>query len=267
MNKKSSTALFILMPIVAIGTWFFIKGYKTATDTITTVPPTMEGQMRPATVLDDAKWYKMAYQNSSANIKALLEKTPLNQDADMNNLVDYKNILNQANSENNLWVFCFAQEKIAEATKTDSAYMFAGNAFIEFSTTVRDNTMQAEYLLAKSKQLYQKAVAINPNNIMTNNSLAIAIIQLGQDPPMVGIGYIKKSLQLDSNDLSTNYIYAQMLKLSGQNEKAILVYNKLVFLQPSNAEHYFSLSELYGKTGEQAKAKEFLEKAKSLIKK
>jgi len=267
VNKKTSTALLILIPLIALGTWLFIKGYNTETDTILIESPSMEGTGRPAVVLDDAKWYKMAYQNTSPTIKNLLEKTPLNQDVESGKIADYSKIANQANQENDLWIYCFAQEKVAEATNTDSAYIAAGNAFIEFSTTLRDNKTQAEYLLAKSKQLYQKAVTLNPENIMANNSLAIAIIQLGQDPPMVGIGYLKKSLQIDSNDLSTNYIYAQMLKLSGQNEKAILVYNKLVFLQPSNAEHYFSLSELYGKTGEEAKAKEFLEKAKSLIKK
>ena len=54
------------------------------------------------------------------------------------------------------------------------------------------------------------------------------------------------------------------LLMSGQNEKAIKVYNKLVNLQPSNAEFLFKLSDIYGQLGNTQKAKEFLDKAKNL---
>ena len=157
----------------------------------------------------------------------------------------------------------FASEKLADLLPSDSAYLNTGDLFIrQISEEILPE--QKRYILAKSKQLFKKAVEINPNNILANNKLAVTIIELGEDPPMVGIGYLKKSLSIDSNDLNTNYLYAELLTMSGQNEKAIKVYNKLVNLQPSNPELYFRLSELYGLTENADKAKEYLEQAKKI---
>ncbi len=266
MNKQTKTVLLLLIPIVGISTFFYFKGHLSATDTISNELPAMSNQQAPM-VLDDSKWYKLGFEQSNDELKTLLKNTPINVKASKEQINNYKLIEETAFKSNNFWIAAFAKEKIADALLTDTSYLESGGLFIELSTTKQDNDEQRSYLLAKAKQQYQKAVKINPDNIMANNSLAVSIIQLGQDPPMLGIGYIKKSLQLDSNDLNTNYIYANMLLISKQYEKAIVVYNKLVNLQPDNAEHYFQLSKIYADLNDPTKSKEFLEKAKSLIKK
>ena len=239
--------------------FFYAKGRNISTAKIK--PITIQKTKAPP--IDDTKWYKQAFQNATKELKSLLKQTPLNIAAEQNKATSYNTIYTTAVSNKDFLIAGFAKEKLAQLEENDSNYIDAGNLFMEKSTTTDDEEYKI-YLLSKSKQLYSKAVKINPNSIIANNSLAVSIIQLGQDPPMVGIGYIKKSLQIDSNDFGTNYLYGQMLLMSTQYEKAIKVYNKLVNLQPSNSGLYFTLSDIYGKTGDKEKSKEYLEKAKTL---
>ncbi len=265
MKKHATVSIIIILLLLAVSILFYNKGSLSA---IAEIGSTENSQIsQPQAKLDDAKWYKMAYENADKDLQDLLQKNPLNIPAEANEKEALKNIYKKAIEKQQYWVAGFANEKIADIDKSDSAFINAGTLFMETSTTIQDNDEQKTFLIAKAKQLFQKAVKINPENISANNSLAISIIQLGQDPPMMGIGYLKKSLQIDSNDINTNYLYAQLLILSEQKEKAIEVYNKLVNLQPQNAEHYFQLSKLYAETKNVKLAKEYLDKAKSLTKK
>jgi tetratricopeptide (TPR) repeat protein len=259
VKTNKITIFSILLPLIVVAVFFYVQGSNSAKAKI---EPIKQKSVAIAPI-DDTKWFKMAFQNADKALQDELKKTPLNTDASSNSKSDYIEVYQMAILYKDYVIAGFAKEKLAQLDQTDSSYLQAGNLFMEQSTLTEDQEYQI-YLLSKAKQLYQESVKINPNSIIANNSLAVAIIQLGQDPPMVGIGYIKKSLEIDSNDFGTNYLYGQMLLMSTQYEKAIKVYNKLVNLQPSNAGLYFTLSDIYGKTGDKELSKVYLEKAKTL---
>jgi len=243
-----------------VAVFFYLKGRNTDTAYVEDKKPGHATPKKSAPI-DDSRWYKQSYQNANSDLQALVQATPLNVSASPEKYPSYQEIVTQAFKANNSLLAGFASQKLAELKPSDSSYLKAGDCFMRGLGEGQD-AEKSHFLLAKGKQLYKKATEQNPDNILANNKLAVAIIQLNEDPPMVGIGYLKKSLSIDSNDLSTNILYGELLIMSGQNKKAIKVYNKLVNLQPSNAEFYFKLSDLYGQLGNSDKAKEFLEKAK-----
>ncbi len=261
MKANKTKISIIILSLFLVAVFFYLKGRNT--DTATILPRTEPIGHSKAKPLDETKWYRVAYQEANDSLKTLIQNSPIRAEANPANKTAYQSILAKALSTDNFVIAGFAQEKIAELNRTDTNYMIAADLFI-LETEKGEDPDKSRFALAKAKQLYLKATELNPNNILANNKLAVSIIQLNEDPPMVGIGYIKKSLSIDSNDLSTNLLYGQLLLMSGQNEKAIKVYNKLVNLQPSNAEFLFKLSDIYGQLGNTEKAKEFLDKAKNL---
>lgn len=261
MQANKTKILIILLSLSIVAVFFYVKGRNT--DTATILPPAKNIGHKQARPLDETKWYRVAYQEANDSLKSIIQSNPLRTNANPAHKPAYKSIITKSLATNNFILAGFAQEKLAELDPNDTAFMLAADLFI-LETDVGQDAEKTRFALAKAKQLYLKATEQNSKNILANNKLAISIIQLNEDPPMVGIGYIKKSLKIDSNDLSTNILYGQLLLMSGQNEKAIKVYNKLVNLQPSNAEFLFKLSDIHGQLGNTTKAKEYLEKAKNL---
>lgn len=263
MNSKRILIVAILILLSTLGIYLYLKGRNTAMGTVQA--PKQSAQNPPVQRnLDHGQWYKVAYQNSSENIQELLQDNPLNGLIESQQIPEIKKLALLAYQEENTFISAMAYRAIGIKNNNDSLYLLSGNVFMEHAQTeglVQDEVM---YSLGSAIEMYEKSLKINPNNIPANNSLAVALIQEGLTPPMMGISYIKKSLAIDSNDISTNYLYAQMLTMSSQFEKAINIYNKLINLQPSNASLYFSISEIYGKLGNTKQAKEYLEKAKSL---
>lgn len=260
MNKDKRAATVILVGLLAIGTYLFFKGRNTATANISqTKQPIAKSKS-----LDHTLWYKKAFQQSEESIKNLLQKTPLISNPQQELKDEYLEIGKEAFKARNTLVSAMAFRILANLDKTDTSFLYAGNIFMENGQKKDISQEERQYSLGSAIEMYKKSLEINPNSIVANNSIAVAIIQEGQSPPMLGISYLKKSLTLDSNNISSNYLYAQMLTMSTQYEKAIKIYNKLINLQPSNAELYFSLSEIYGKMGNAQKAKEALNRAKTL---
>ena len=259
MSKIKTSLILLSLAIVAV--FFYVHGSNSNTATVE--PVKNKPRHKESRPINDARWYKESYQNVNSELKALLQATPLDAPASVEKEDAYEQILTKAIAANKGLLAGFARQKLAELNPSDTAYLQAGDFFIRQLNEEADQE-KAHFLLAKSKELYKKATEQNPDNILANNKLAVSIIQLNEDPPMVGIGYLKKSLSIDSNNLSTNILYGELLIMSGQHEKAIKVYNKLVNLQPSNAEFLFKLSDIHGQLGNANEAKEYLEKAKKL---
>jgi tetratricopeptide (TPR) repeat protein len=264
VTKSRVFAATILSLLLIIGLVFFFKGVNLSEGVVLTDTAKIQKQVKKE--LNHSLWYKEAYQRSETKIKALLQKTSLIDEPKIEKLEAYKEIGEKAYLSKNTLISALAYKNRAELSNKDSSFLYAGNLFMEHAQSQEITAEERSYTMGSAIEMYKQSISINAKNITALNSLAVAIIQEGQSPPMLGISYLKKSLEIDSNNISTNYLYAQLLSMSTQYEKAIKIYNKLINLQPSNAEYYFSLSEIYGKIGDTQNAKELLNKAKSLNK-
>jgi len=81
---------------------------------------------------------------------------------------------------------------------------------------------------------------------------------------MEGIPELLQIVKIDSNHIPTLYTLGLMGIESGQYDKALQRFEKLISLQPFNAELYLYVGEIYLKKGDKATAKINLVKAKKL---
>jgi tetratricopeptide (TPR) repeat protein len=150
----------------------------------------------------------------------------------------------------------------AAIVKSDSLYVVAGEHIFNSLDSISEEN-EAKYLFSKAREVFQKALEINPSNLSANNNLALVYIDMDQDV-MKGVSTLKKTLELDSNNIDAIRYLGYLSIKSQQYDLAIKRFKKLISLQPSNPDSYFQLSEIYMRMGDTEKGKQYLEVGKNL---
>lgn len=148
----------------------------------------------------------------------------------------------------------------AEAAKLENSeknLTFAARLFLNDARGLENQQLRS-WEASQAKQLFEKALVINPDNDSTKIGLGSTYIFGGnaQNPQELMQG-IQKILEVAKRD-STN-MYAQlMLGIGGINtaqyDKAIERLHKVVAAQPKNLEAIFFLAEAYERKGDKANA-------------
>jgi cytochrome c-type biogenesis protein CcmH/NrfG len=119
--------------------------------------------------------------------------------------------------------------------------------------------------LQQAKQSYNKVLELNPNNLQAKTALAVCIIQ-GDNDVMKGVGLLKEVVAKDSNNVQAIFTLGMLSIQSNQLDKAQERFEKLIKIEPFNAEYYFYLAEVYAKSGDTKKAVKTYETCKTLVK-
>ena len=158
----------------------------------------------------------------------------------------------------------------AEAAKlenSEKSLTFAAQLFLN-NLRGQDNPALKSWMANESRDLFERAGKLNPDNDSTKIGLGATYIfgSTGEKPAdvMKGIQTILEVTRRDSLNM-----YAQlMLGLggieSGQYDKAIQRLLKVVHYDPGNLEAVLSLGEAYERTGNNASAKTWYTAAKKL---
>ena len=144
--------------------------------------------------------------------------------------------------------------KAAELEKSEKNLTFAARLLLEGLLSESNAAMQ-HWLATEAKQLFEKALIINPENDSSKIGLG-ACYMFGNisDNPMQGILSIKEIA-----DKNPDNMYAQMMLglggiQSGQYDKAIERFLTVVQKQPDNIEAMLDLAQTYERTGDKANA-------------
>lgn len=157
----------------------------------------------------------------------------------------------------------FYTYKLAEADPTEMTWYMAGSKFYNAANFSTDSLMTMD-AIRHAKQAFEKVLAINPANLEAKNALAVCIIQ-GDNDVMKGVGMLKEVVAKDSNNIQATFTLGMLSMQSGQFDKAVERFEKLVKLQPFNPEYYFYLGEAYAKKGDTKKAIKTYETCKTLL--
>ncbi len=79
---------------------------------------------------------------------------------------------------------------------------------------------------------------------------AVQIIQSGSGAPMQAVTLLREVIAVDSNHISANFWLGEFSMMSGQFDKAIIRFNKLLHLQPDNAEYCIKLARAHSSAGQ-----------------
>jgi tetratricopeptide (TPR) repeat protein len=165
-------------------------------------------------------------------------------------------------------LYAYYSGEAAKLEKSEKSLTFAAQLFLE-SLRGQDNAAIKSWMATNAKELFEKALELNPDNDSSKVGLGASYI-FGSTAgnPMEVMQGIQRILEVARRD-STN-MYAQfMLGLggieSGQFDKAIERLTTVVQHQPANIEAILRLAEACQQKGDKADAIKWYEAAKKQI--
>jgi tetratricopeptide (TPR) repeat protein len=169
--------------------------------------------------------------------------------------------------ENGFLASAYYTAEAAKLENSEKSLTFAAQLFLN-NLRGQDNPALKNWMANQSRDLFERAEKLNPDNDSTKIGLgATYIFGSNAEQPADLMNGIQKILEVSRRD-SLN-MYAQlMLGLggieSGQYDKAIPRLLKVVHYDPGNLEAVLSLCEAYERTGNNASAKTWYITAKKM---
>lgn len=156
----------------------------------------------------------------------------------------------------------FYYKTLYNKTGSEFYLMNASQRFFEQARVVADSSAKIFYL-QESKQGFNKVLEMNPKNLDAKVGKALCIVE-DRSKVMQGVPLLKEVIAEDSTNLLAWYSLGMLQIESGQLQKALVSFEKLVSLQPFNGELYFYLADVQQKMGNSTQAILNYEKAKML---
>lgn len=155
--------------------------------------------------------------------------------------------------------------KAATLENSEKNLSFAARLFLD-NLVINENPSIQQWLGSNGKELFEKVLAIDSTNDSASIGLGACYLfgNLSENP-MQGLMMIKRVADKDSTNM-----YAQlMLGLggikSGQFEKAVARFKKVVENEPTNVEAILNLAETYERMNDKANSIVWYKKAESMI--
>jgi tetratricopeptide (TPR) repeat protein len=133
-------------------------------------------------------------------------------------------------------------------TKTAERY-YVGSKYYPGAHVLIDSAMRA----------YGRVLEMDPNDLNAKTGLGVCYVE-GTSNPMQGIGLLQEVLKADSNYVEALLNLGSFAMTSGQYEKAIARFKKVLKLKPDYILLYVQIAEAYQKLGDKPHTIEYLEK-------
>lgn len=174
----------------------------------------------------------------------------------------FENMISMWDSLRNPSIAAYYMEQASQVSPTESNWMEAANRYYAATKFVEETSRPV--LFAKAKECFEHVLELNPKNTDAKINLASCYVEGGVDP-MKGIGMMREIEKTDSNNVNLQLNFAFFSEKSGQWDKAIARFEKVLKIQPDFIEAYLHLADAYQQKGDKAKAIESLKKYISLI--
>ncbi|MFN4233490.1 MAG: tetratricopeptide repeat protein [Bacteroidia bacterium] len=138
-------------------------------------------------------------------------------------------------------------EKSARIKNTEEAWQNAADHFF-FAASF---TIPSEKQLAYDGAIrsYEKVLELNPNNIDAQINLGACYVEASSEP-MKGIGLLRTVLEKDSTNIKAHLNLGLFSVKSGQFDKAIERFNKVLTIDPNYIEAYLYIGDVYEQKGD-----------------
>ncbi|MBK7388763.1 MAG: tetratricopeptide repeat protein [Bacteroidia bacterium] len=125
------------------------------------------------------------------------------------------------------------------------------------------DSLEASYFLSAAITSYNKVLEINPSNLNAKTDLGILYAE-GTAEPMKGIMLLREVVTADPKHENAQLNLGFLSMKSGQFDKALERFNKVLEINPARIDMYVYIGEAYVRTGKNDKAIESFEIFKSL---
>ncbi len=169
----------------------------------------------------------------------------------------FENMIRLWDSLRQPMVAAYYVEQAAISASTEVNWKQAGDRYYAATRFVKETDRSV--LFNKALECFQKTVEINPNNVEAKVSLASCYVE-GTADPMKGIGMLRDIEKTDSNNVNLQLSFAFFSEKSGQWDRAIARFKKVLKIKPEFIEAYLHLADAYEQKGDKQQAIESLEK-------
>lgn len=174
----------------------------------------------------------------------------------------FENMISMWDSLRQPVVSAYYMEQAAIASPVEQNWMEAGNRY--YNATRFAPETERPMLYSKAIECFERTIQLNPNNTDAKINLGACYVE-GTAEPMKGIGMLKEVEKTDSNNVNLQLNFAFFSEKSGQWDRAIARFQKVLKIQPDFIEAYLHLADAYEQKGDKENAIASLEKYKSLI--
>lgn len=147
----------------------------------------------------------------------------------------------------------------ARLENSEKNLTFAAHLFLD-NLKAQEIPELKNWLALQAKDLFERSLKINPDNDSVKIGLGATYLYGALSNPMVGIERIREVAERDSTNIYAQTTLGQASMVSGQLDKAVERFNKVVQLQPSNLEAVLFLAEAHEKLGNKNDAIKWYEK-------
>ncbi len=147
-------------------------------------------------------------------------------------------------------------EQIAQIENTDESWRIAGTTYsIAFQRSKEDN--EKKHALMKSRAAFETAISMDAENIESQINLALTYVDAPlEDNPMKGILMLLDLNKAHPEDVSVLMQLGRLSMKTGQFQKAVDRFKKVIELRPSFAQANCLLADAYQANGQSALALE-----------
>ena len=156
----------------------------------------------------------------------------------------------------------YYMEKAALVSPVEKNWKEAGDRY--FMAIRFSKAEEHPLLYGKAMECYEKVLELNPGDVETRINLASCYVE-GSTNPMKGIAMLKELEKTDSNNVNLQLNFAFFSEKSGQWDKAISRFEKVLKIKPDLIDVHLHLADAYKEKGDIPNAIKSLEKYLSLV--
>ena len=153
-------------------------------------------------------------------------------------------------------------ELLAKGTPTEKSYINAAYRYFDAWKQAQDS-LSRDYFVGKAIASYSEVLKINPENLNAKTDLGICYAE-GTNNPMQGITMLKEVVEKDPNHENALLNLGFLSVKSGQFDKALERFNKVLQINPSRIDMYVFIGQTYVQMGNNNEAIKSFETYKSL---
>jgi Tfp pilus assembly protein PilF len=170
--------------------------------------------------------------------------------------------------QNGFLPFAYYNAQTAKLENSEKNLTFAAQLFLENLRIIDDKALKS-WMANQAKELFEKALQINPDNDSSKVGLGACYIfgsdASNQQEVMQGIQKILEVSRRDSTNMYAQFMLGLGGAVSGQFDKAKERLEKVVRHQPDNLEAIMKLADINEQTGNKGDAVKWYEESKKLI--
>lgn len=161
--------------------------------------------------------------------------------------------------------YAWYEAEAARLELSEKSLTFAAHLFLE-NLRSENNPRLKRWKALQAKDLFERSLKINDKNDSSLVGLGACYIFGGiSETPMEGITKVRQVAERDSTNIFAQMVLGHGSVLSGQYDKAIDRFERVVRLQPGNLEALLMLAEVFERKGDKASAVNWYTRALPLV--